>query len=230
VRILHLSATNILATKNGEVEMERRVNLMRGLASDGTTIDYYPNSEGPLSIESEEDEKDAVPGLLKSLRHAVGYNAVTLGCFGDPGLFELRQIASVPVLGPGISAIHAAGLMVDRFSILAPVETSVPSTLSQAERYGFSKKLASVRPLNIPVLTIRHDRELAVRIATEVAGECVERDGAQAVILGCMSMAFQRIDLELKEILGVTVINPLISLVKMAEMLALYGGVGVNPR
>ena len=104
MRILHLSATNILATKNGEVEMERRVKVIQDLASAGTTIDYYPNSEGPLSIESEEDEKDAVPGLLRSLRHAVGYNAVTVGCFGDPGLFELRQATSLPVLGPGISA------------------------------------------------------------------------------------------------------------------------------
>ncbi len=229
MRILHLSATNILATQNGEAEMKRRAQIMEELAASGTQVDYHPNPEGPLSIQSEEDEKNAVPGLLKGLRHSAGYDAVTIGCFGDPGLSEIRQAANVPVLGPGISAIYAASLLADRFSILSPVDSSVPSTLSQVERYGFLGRLASVKPLNIPVLTIRQDRDLVVGIAAQVGRECVEADGAEAVILGCMSLAFQRIDLELGETLRVPVINPVITLVRMAEMLAMTSRGAVIP-
>ncbi len=221
MRIVYLSATNIRATRDGEAEMQRRLAALRRIASPGTVVDLWDNPDGPLSIETEEDEKAAVPGLLRGLSRAQDYDAVALGCFGDPGLMELRKASSVPVLGPGIAALHAASLIAGKFSVLSPVSSSVPSALKQAEMYGFAGKIASVRPLDIPVLTIRLDREQAVRTAVRVAGECVEKDGAEAVVLGCMSMAFQRLDAELGEILGVRVVNPLVPLVRFAETLAL---------
>lgn len=221
MRILHLSATNILATTNGKEEMERRSRTLQAIASQGTTVDFVTNPTGPLSIETAEDELSAVPGLKANLALATGYDAVTLGCFGDPGLFELRNLISLPVLGPGIAAMHAASLVSSRFSILAPVTSSIPSTEKQVLAYGFSAKTASVRALDIPVLAIRQDRARAVDTAVKVAGECIEKDGAEAIVLGCMSMAFQRLDQDLAEILGVRVINPLVPLVRFAEALAM---------
>lgn len=226
MRILHLSATNILATKNGSEEMARRRAAMQAIASEGTVVDFWTNPEGPLSIETDEDEKAAIPGLRANLLKAEDYDAVTLGCFGDPGLHELRELTGLPVLGPGISAMHAASLISERFSILSPVKSSVPSALSQAERYGLAGKVASVRSLDIPVLTIREDRARAVDTAVRVAGECIEKDGADAIVLGCMSMAFQRLDRDMSEVIGVRVVNPLIPLVRFAETLALLSAKG----
>ena len=226
MRILHLSATNILATANGQEEMERRSRTMQSLASGGTSIDFMTNSTGPLSIETAEDEQAAVPGLKVNLASAKGYDAITLGCFGDPGLSELKELTPLPVLGPGISALHAASLISSRFSVLAPVRSSIPSTERQIRDYGCSAKGASVRALDIPVLTIRQDRARAVDAAVRAAGECIEKDGAEAIVLGCMSMAFLRMDLDLAEVLGVTVINPLIPLVRFAETLALISAKG----
>ena len=221
MRILHLSATNILATTNGKDELERRQRTMQSIASPGTVVDFVTNPTGPLSIETEEDERSAVPGLKANLALAKGYDAITLGCFGDPGLFELRDLTTLPVLGPGIAAMHAASLIASRFSVLSPVTSSIPSTLRQMHEYGFSGRAVSVRALDIPVLAIRQDRARAVDTAVKVAGECIEKDGAEAIVLGCMSMAFQRLDLDIAEILGVRVINPLIPLVRFAEALAM---------
>ena len=226
MRILHLSATNILATTNGKEEMERRARTMQSVVSSGTTVDFWTNPSGPLSIETAEDEQAAVPGLKANLALAKGYDAITLGCFGDPGLFELRDLTTLPVLGPGIAAMHAASLVSSKFSILAPVTSSIPSTAKQVQDYGFSGKGVSVRALDIPVLTIRQDRARAVDAAVKIAGECIEKDGAEAIVLGCMSMAFQRLDLDLAEILGVRVINPLIPLVRFAETLAMAASHG----
>jgi len=226
LRILHLSATNILATRNGPAEMERRTGVLRELASPGTAVDLWENADGPLSIETEDDEKAAIPGLLRNVARARGYDAITLGCFGDPGLFEIRKATDVPVLGPGICAMHAASLIASKFSILVPVKTSVPLTLRQAGEYGFAGKLVSVRPLDIAVLTIREERERAVDAAVRVAGECVEKDGAEVLVLGCMSMAFQRLNVDMREILGVRVINPLIPMVRFAETLVVSFGAG----
>lgn len=221
MRILHLSATNILATKNGNQEMERRWRIMQSVASSGTTITFVSNPSGPLSIETAEDEQAAVPGMKSNLKMATGYDAITLGCFGDPGLHELRDLTTLPVLGPGIAAMHAASLVCGKFSVLAPVTSSIPSTEKQIQGYGFSDKGVSVRALDIPVLTIRQDRERAVDTAVRVAGQCIEKDGAEVIVLGCMSMAFQRLDVDLAEILGVRVINPLIPLVRFAEAMAM---------
>ena len=109
----------------------------------------------------------------------------------------------MPVLGPGICAMYVASLIASRFSILVPVGTSVSSTMRQAEEYGLRGKVASVRSLDVPVFSIGQDRERAVEMALKVAGECVERDGAEVVALGCMSMAFQRLDADLEEVMGV---------------------------
>lgn len=79
MRILHLSATNILATANGKEEMERRARTMQSMASVGTVVDFVTNPAGPLSIETEEDERAAVLGLRANLALAKGYDAITLG-------------------------------------------------------------------------------------------------------------------------------------------------------
>jgi len=221
VKILHLSATNIMATPNGKAEFERRLATLNAIASVGTHVDMWSNEMGPLSIETDEDHARAVPGLLENAKKVRGYDAVTIGCFGDPGLEEIRRLVPVPVLGPGIAAYHAASLISSRFAVLSPVAETLEHARRHAARCSLDRKLVSVRSLNIPVLTIRQDRERAVRVAVALARACAEQDGAGAIVLGCMSMAFQRLDIEIASEVGIPVINPLIPLVRFAETLAL---------
>ncbi|MDP2856554.1 MAG: aspartate/glutamate racemase family protein [Bacillota bacterium] len=228
MKILHLSATNIMATPDGKAEFERRLATLNTIASAGTQVDMWPNETGPLSIETDEDHARAVPGLLENAKKVRGYDAVTIGCFGDPGLEEIRRIVPVPVLGPGIAAYHAASLISSRFAVLSPVAETLEHARRHAARFGLDRKLVSVRSLDIPVLTIRQDRERAVRAAVALARACAEQDGAEAIVLGCMSMAFQRLDIEIGREVTVPVINPLIPLVRFAESLAL-GRLGPVP-
>jgi allantoin racemase len=222
--LLYLSPVNILAAKGGQEEFERRKQVLRALASTGTEVDLWENETGPVAIETEEDERAAIPGLLVNIKKAGGYDAIMLGCFGDPALYDLRGLIDRPVLGPGIASMHAACLVADRFSVLSPVKTTVESTRKQAFVYGLGLRLASVRSVDVPVLTIRQDRSRAASAAVEIARACVEQDGAGVLVLGCMSMAFQRLDRDISQQVGKPVINPLIPLVRFAETLALCQG------
>lgn len=49
--------------------------------------------------------------------------------------------------------------------------------------------------------------------------EAINKDGAEALTLECMSLGFQNVDKKLQEKLGVQVLNPVKVAVKMAELL-----------
>ena len=58
-------------------------------------------------------------------------------------------------------------------------------------------------------LEARIDRERVLSRAIEIAKTILEQDGADTLVLGCMSMAFQDMAQEMSQRLGVPVINPL---------------------
>ena len=70
--------------------------------------------DGPPSIESDEDERRCIPGLLDEVRQGRGVrgapDAYVIACFGDPGLEQVRADVDVPVLGIAQAAMHAAAL------------------------------------------------------------------------------------------------------------------------
>lgn len=62
--------------------------------------------EGPSSIETTRDEYEAMPAVLKFiLEYQVEYDAAIIGCAGDAGLAGTREMASIPIIGPGESSL-----------------------------------------------------------------------------------------------------------------------------
>ncbi len=47
-----------------------------------------------------------------------GYDAVCIDTVSDSGLYALRSRLSIPVIGPGQAAVHAACMLGHRFSII----------------------------------------------------------------------------------------------------------------
>jgi allantoin racemase len=82
-----------------------------------------------------------------------------------------------------------------------------------------AEKLASVRAVVLPVLEMGDDRDRTLELLLEQGELAVDHDGADTLVLGCMSMGFQMVAGELSEALGVPVVNPAVVCVKAAEML-----------
>ena len=94
----------------GTAEMERRRDYLQRHAGAGTEIAVQSVPEGYASIESERDAVMVAPHLMAGLKRAEaeGASAGIVGCFSDPGLDAIRETVSMPIVGPGQSAVTLA--------------------------------------------------------------------------------------------------------------------------
>ena len=113
-------------------------------------------------------------------RHVEGCDAVLLACFGDPGLFALREVSRVPVLGMAEASLAEAAKR-GRFSIVTGGPAWKPMLERLAVALGFGDKLVRVNalPLSGP--------ELANH--THLVEEAVRQEAADAVIIGGAALA-----------------------------------------
>lgn len=110
-----------------------------------------------------------------------------------------------------------------RFSIITVLDSIIHPLRRLAWETGVSPKLASVRSVGIPVLELYQDRQRLFNRVVEVGRTCIEADGADTLVLGCMTMAFAGQHRDLERVLGVPVINPAYAALKLAEALASVG-------
>lgn len=209
-------------TPEGHAEMERRLSVLREYAASDTQVDIADVDEGPASIESLYEEYLSIPNTIEKILEAekAGYDAAILGCYGDPGLDAAREVTKqMVVVGPGEAGVMAAATCGHRFSIITVTASIVNALEHLVVKTGVGKKLASVRAIEIPVLELANDREGTVRRLIEEGGKAIDEDRADTLILGCMSMGFLGVAEEMSERLGVPVINPGRTSLKMAEAL-----------
>jgi allantoin racemase len=215
-RILYL-VPGPLSRSRGQAELDRRRDLLQSWAAPGITVGIAENPDGPASIESGWEEYIAVPGSFEvaTAAEAEGYDALILGCFGDPGLDGFREILRVPMVDPCEAAMHVACTLGHRFGIVTVLDSIVAPLHRLARIAGLDSRVASVVACDVPVLDLHagsYDSVLA-------AGRTVVDAGADTIVLGCMSMAFLGVAEELSAELGVPVINPARTALKTAELL-----------
>ena len=219
MKILYVVPGTMSKTELGTKELERRKKILQSQAGDDTVVDITDIEQGPSSIESAYEEYLSIPETVYRVTQAEkdGYNGVILGCFGDPGLDAMREMVKIPVVGPGETSMSVAALLGHRFSIITVMDSVVPSLEKLARVIGVEKKLASVRPANIPVLDLAKDLEASKRKMIEESKKAIEDDGADVIVLGCMSMAFMGVSDEMQGTLGAPVVNPALVSLKYLE-------------
>jgi len=199
----------------------KREKLLSKIASKDTKVEIEAAKVPVPSIESSYEGYLTVPDTCRIAIEAEkkGFHALIPGCYGDPGLEAIREIVKIPVVGLGVTSAHMASLLGEKFSII----TSGPKRARKHRLKGLGDKLVSIRGVGLTVLECRENRDKALESFTEQGSLAIEEDGADVVILGCMSLAYQNMDEELSERLGVPVINPIKVSIKIAEMLVSLG-------
>ncbi len=196
-------------------------------AAEGTEIDVVNVTKGPASVECWYDEAIAAPDVLNKVKEAEqeGYNAAIVNCFVDVGIRPAREIANIPIIGPGETSMMFASLLSHRFSVVTVLKNLVPMISDIAKVSGISEKLASVRYIDIPVLELADKERLKKALYAEMLN-AIEKDGAHAIVLGCTGMRGTALDLSqmLKERgYDVPVIDPTAASLKFAEALVTAG-------
>lgn len=121
-------------------------------------------------------------------------DAVLIGCFGDPGLFALRDGAGVPVGGLA-EASFAAAARHGRFAIVTGGERWRPMLERLASSLGFSASLAGIHTVAPSGAQLLQDPVGARSLLAEACREAALRFQAQAVILGGAGLAGMAADI-----------------------------------
>jgi allantoin racemase len=209
----------------GAEELARRRAAVQRVAGQHWTMDAWEVVGGPVSIESAYEEYLSVPGAIERLVEAErgGFDGVVLGCFGDPGVDAMREMVSIPVVGPGEASMLIAASLGHRFSIVTVLASVIPLLERLAWQVGVDRKLASVRAIDVPVLELGRDPDETMTRMVKESEIARSRDRADVIIMGCMSMAFQDLQTEMAARLGIPVINPVHAGVKMMQALCELG-------
>lgn len=225
MRIVYQLLGPMERTVLGREEIERRQAFLNARAAPAVTFEVRSNASGPPSIESAYDSAIGIPSMLDAIHRAEaeGIDAIIIGCFGDPGIDPSREIVSIPVIGPGATALHLAAQLGTRFSVISPLAEKRGRALAHMRELGLSGSYASTRGIGMAVLDLARDRSTALERITEAGRLAVEQDGADILVLGCMSMAFLDVTSVLQERIGVPVVNPVIASLKTAEMVVTMG-------
>ncbi|WP_420102943.1 aspartate/glutamate racemase family protein [Bosea sp. (in: a-proteobacteria)] len=121
--------------------------------------------------------------------HGMDCDAVYLACFGDPGLFALKELAGIPVLGMAEAACRRAAALAGRFSIVTGGERWGPILTEFVASLGLADSLASIVTVAPTGGDIAADPEGSIALLAAACRRAVEQDGAGAVILGGAGLA-----------------------------------------
>ena len=221
MRILY-QLTSPMDKTVGPHEVDRRRKVLQAHAGAGTEVSVEPTAKGSAAIESAHDAGLVVPELIRlaPLAEQRGYDALVIGCYSDPGLDALRELLSIPVIGPGAASLHLAAQLGTRISVLTPSGRGYGRVAARLRGLGIAPLLASVRGIDLSVMDLARQTPGALDKAAAAARLAVQQDGADVLVLGCMSMAFlPGICAELSARVLVPVVNPVIAALKTAEAL-----------
>jgi allantoin racemase len=121
--------------------------------------------------------------------HGKGCDAVLLACFGDPGLFALREVSPVPVTALAEACMHASSSRGKRFSIVTGGASWKPMLERFASQIGLRQSLASVRAVSLTGGEIAANPEGALDMLASACLAAQKEDGAEEVILGGAGLA-----------------------------------------
>ena len=218
---MHIRIINPVITRSWEQDT---LQTYSSVAGPGVNVSVVSLDWGTASIESYRDDALATPDILNKvlLAEKEGVDAVIIDCMADPGLHAAREIARIPIIGPAQASMHLAAILGFRFSILSTSKRDIPWVSDQVTRYGLDKHLASVRAIDIPVLSLAENPEATFQALMQAAELAVTVDGAHVLVPGCTGLAGLASHLRkglLEKGLDVQVLDPPSVAMKLAESL-----------
>ena len=137
--------------------------------------------------------------------------AIVVSAFGDPGTAALRAEVLVPVIGIGEASMREAATGGRRFGVATTTPGLDAAIVRAATLYGFETLFTGCRISADDPLQLAGNPALQVERLAEAVAECIERDGAEAVVIGGGPLGQSAAELEARvgAFGGVPVIAPI---------------------
>ncbi|MET0195341.1 MAG: aspartate/glutamate racemase family protein [Hyphomicrobiaceae bacterium] len=111
-------------------------------------------------------------------------SAIVISAFGDPGLARLRERVGVPVVGIGEASLREAAEGGRRFGVATTTPDLEAPIVALVARLGLAARFTGCRiPPGDPLVLAAHPG-LQDEALAEAVRQAVERDGAEAVVIG----------------------------------------------
>lgn len=201
-------------------QINLRVERLQKVAGPDVEITMQCVSKTRVCIDSLVDAAIAAPEIVSMAIDAErsGYDAVGLYCLSDPGYDACREAVTIPVLGGGHCAFSLAALLGYTTSMITTSKRRIPQKVEFVRSCGIDfQRLASIRQIEYDILAHRNgsNRDDVIAQLAQAARQCVDIDGAETVILGCLSFAGMASEVQAQA--GVPVIDPAYALVTACE-------------
>lgn len=119
---------------------------------------------------------------------AAAPDAVLVGCFGDPGLWALRETSVAPVTGLAEAAFTEAEQH-GRFAIVTGGDRWKPMLVRLAQALGFDAALAGIHTVAPTGAQLAQDPAAAQSLLAQACQQAAQAFGAQAIVLGGAGLA-----------------------------------------
>ena len=138
-----------------------------------------------------------------------GYDAICIDTVSDSGMYALRSKLSIPVIGPGQAAMHAACMLGHHFSVITMWDEWFHLYRKILSEYKLEARCASLRSIKTrPDLEelLAGKEEVIFKKLEEQSLKAIHEDGADVIVLGSTTM--HQSHSYLQGVLPVPVINP----------------------
>lgn len=219
----------VISTDSGSdgEQIRNKIQLLQTAVGPDVEINFDCQRKTRVCVDSNVDVVITGPEALLRAKKAQedGYDAVCLYCGSDPGYDAMRELLDIPVVGAAHAAFAMAMTLGFQYSFITTSKRRIPQKKEYIRSLGIDiSRLASVRAIEHDMSGDNNDpvsRQHTVETLAEVARICAEQDGADVVILGCLS--FAGMAEEVSNLAGITVIDPAFAVVTLAEAIVRQG-------
>jgi Asp/Glu/hydantoin racemase len=175
---------------------EKLAQHVRAALGEAMSVEAVTASIGAAYIDSEASYAMATHATLEAYTDAPGAppDAVLVGCFGDPGVFAVREVAKVPVIGLA-EAAFIEGAARGRFAIVTGGARWAPMLERFARSIGYAPHVAGIRTVAPSGAQLAADPAGARRMLAQACAQAARETGADCVILGGAGLAGMAADI-----------------------------------
>ena len=186
--------------------------------SPDTVVKAVSSPCGPLTLEGYFDEIISSVGVLETVqREKDNYDGFIVACFSNHfSIYAARQVTDKPVVGIFEPPMLLAKQLGAKFSIVTPSPRWKPLLEEGLEAVHMQGDCASIRVIGLDVEELEQlDESQLEEHLFRQSEKALKEDGAEVIVLGCCGLA--GLDARLHARLGVPVLDPVASAVKILE-------------
>jgi Asp/Glu/hydantoin racemase len=186
----------LINPNTSQVVTEKLAHHVRAALGETMTVEAVTATIGAAYIDSEASYAMATHATLEAYTDAPGAppDAVLVGCFGDPGVFAVREVSRGPVIGLA-EAAFIEGAAQGRFAIVTGGTRWEPILARFALSTGHTASLAGIRTVAPSGAQLAADPKGARRLLAQACIEAARETGADCVILGGAGLAGMAADI-----------------------------------